>query len=68
MTIVPESDAVIFNSIFSNPRKLFRFLVVSITQYGIVLFHITQFNDSRSKNERFMHKLSKPVYIIEKKL
>ena len=44
------------------------FLVVSVTQYGVGLFHITRSNDSRSNDQRFIDKLSKSVYIIEKKL
>ena len=49
--------------------KVFQvFLVVSVTQYGEVLFHITRSIDSRSKDARFMQKLSKSVYIIEKKI
>ena len=49
--------------------KVFQvFLVVSITQYGVGLFQITRSNYSRSIDQRFIHKLSKSVYIIEKKL
>ena len=47
--------------------KVFQVFLV-VTQYGEVLFHITRSIDSRSKDARFMQKLSKSVYIIEKKI
>ena len=42
--------------------KVFQvFLAVAITQYGVVLFHITQSKDSPFSDARFIHKLSKSV-------
>ena len=55
-------------SIFQFYKVFEVFFVVSVTQYSVVLFHITRSNESRSKDTRFMQKLSKSVYIIEKKI
>ena len=53
-------------SIFQFYKVFQVFLVVSVTEYSVALFYITRFNHSRSKDTRFMQKLSKSVYIIEK--
>ena len=55
-------------SIFQFYKVFEVFFVVSVTQYSVVLFHVTRSNESRSKDTRFMQKLSKSVYIIEKKI
>ena len=42
--------------------KVFQvFLAVAVTQYEVVLFHITRSNDSRFNDAIFTHKLSKLV-------
>ena len=55
-------------SIFQFYKVFEVFFVVSVTQYSVVLFHVTRSNESRSKDTRFMQKISKSVYIIEKKI
>ena len=55
-------------SIFQFYKVFELFFVVSVTQYSVVLFHVTRSNESRSKDTRFMQKISKSVYIIEKKI